>query len=164
MVAAVSVSVRAADPDPTRHAIERMLGDGQAEAARQRIEAVLKIKPDDPALRFLLGVALTESRREGEARTVYQQLIQDYPELPEPYNNLAVLQAANGEWDSARSLLEAALRNDPKYTAAHRNLGDVFVRLALREYEAAAVNAKADDVLARRLRLARELATVGSRQ
>lgn len=151
---------RAAPADPTRQAIERLIGDGQAEAARQRAEDALRAKPDDPGLRFLLGVALSDARRETEAKAVYQRLIEEYPELPEPYNNLAALYAAQGEWDGARTLLETALRNDPKYLTAQRNLGDVYVRLALRAYEAAG-SAAGDDALERRLRLARELAASG---
>ena len=41
---------------------------------------------------------------------------------------------------------------------AQRNLGDVYVRVALQSYETAAANRSADDALARRLKLTRELA------
>ncbi len=33
---------------------------------------------------------------------MFRGLIEDYPELPEPYNNLAVIYAQQGEYDSAR--------------------------------------------------------------
>lgn len=85
-------------------------------------------------------------------------MTEDFPELPEPYNNLAVLHAASGQIDRARELLETALRHDPSYFTAHENLGDIYVRLALRAYERAAAGARAEPNLQRKLRLARELA------
>ena len=39
----------------------------------------------------------------------FEQLTEDFPELPEPYNNLAVLYAADGQLDRARAALELAL-------------------------------------------------------
>ena len=100
---------------------------------------------------------LGDSRREPEARTEYERLTQDFPELPEPFNNLAVLQAAQGRLDQARDLLETALRNDPTYRTAHANLGDVYARLALRSYSTAASAPRVDDALANKLRMVREL-------
>jgi tetratricopeptide (TPR) repeat protein len=40
---------------------------------------------------------------------VFTKLTDDYPELPEPYNNLAVLYAAAGQYDKARAALEMAI-------------------------------------------------------
>jgi Flp pilus assembly protein TadD len=100
---------------------------------------------------------LGDSRRDTEARTEYEKLTQDFPELPEPFNNLAVIQAAQGRLDHARDLLETALRNDPTYRTAHANLGDVYARLALRSYTSAASAPRVDDGLVNKLRMAREL-------
>jgi Flp pilus assembly protein TadD len=86
-------------------------------------------------------------------------MIESFPDLPEPYNNLAVLQAAAGQLDRARALLEIALRMDPSYRTAHENLGDVFVRLAQRAYEAAS-GPRSEAALQTKLRLTRELANV----
>lgn len=113
-------------------------------------------------MRFLRAVMLSDAMRTGEARAEYERLTQDFPELPEPFNNLAVIVAAQGRLDRARELLELALRNDPHYIAAQANLGDVLIRLAVRSYEAAANAARDDDLLQRKLRLARELASGAS--
>jgi tetratricopeptide (TPR) repeat protein len=86
------------------------------------------------------------------------KLIEDFPDLPEPYNNLAVLQAAQGRVDSARELLETALRHDPGYALAYENLGDVFIRLAQRAFERAGGAGRNDENLQRKLRLTRDLA------
>jgi len=80
--------------------------------------------------------------------------------LPEPYNNLAVLLAAQGRIDRARDLLETALRHDPSYAVAHENLGDVFLRLAQREYERAVSAGRTDEGLQRKLKAARDLNSV----
>jgi tetratricopeptide (TPR) repeat protein len=64
-------------------------------------------------------------------------LTQDYPELPEPYNNLAVLYAGPGQYDKARVTLEMAIRTNPNYATAHENLGDIYVRLASQAYNKA---------------------------
>lgn len=144
-------------PDASRE-IERIFRAGDRTLAFQRIDQAIAAQPDNARLRFLRGVMLSETQREPEAMAVFERLTQDYPDLPEPYNNLAVLHAARGQLDSARELLETALRNDPAYLAARENLGDVFVRLALRAYEQASSGPRTDASLQRKLRLARELA------
>jgi Flp pilus assembly protein TadD len=149
----------AADPpvDPARD-IERLYRSGDAALATQRLDQALAAQPGSPRLRFLKGVMLSETRREAEAMDVFERLTQDHPDLPEPYNNLAVLHAARGQLDRARELLELALRHDPAYFAALENLGDVFARLAQRAYEKANANPQAEPSLQRKLRMARDLA------
>ncbi|OYU75027.1 MAG: hypothetical protein CFE45_33535, partial [Burkholderiales bacterium PBB5] len=80
------------------------------------------------------------------------------PDLPEPYNNLAVLHASAGRLERAREALDVALRLDPAYRTAHENLGDVLVRLAQRAYEAAAAGGQSEPALQAKLRLVRDLA------
>jgi Flp pilus assembly protein TadD len=154
----MAASVHAADPpaDPARD-IERLFRSGDAVLATQRLEAALASQPGSPRLLFLKGVILAETRREEEAMAVFERLTQDHPDLPEPYNNLAVLHAARGQLDRARELLELALRHDPGYFAAQENLGDVFARLAQRAYEKASANPQAEPSLQRKLRIARDL-------
>jgi len=154
-----AASLHAAEPaaDPARD-IERLYRSGDVALAAQRLEQALAAQPSSPRLRFLKGVMLSEARRDAEAIMVFERLTQDHPDLPEPYNNLAVLHAARGQLDRARELLELALRHDPGYFAAHENLGDVFARLAQRAYEKAGANPRAEPSLQRKLRLARDLA------
>jgi Flp pilus assembly protein TadD len=158
-VSLMAALVHAADPpaDPARD-IERLYRSGDAGLAAQRLDQALATQPGSPRLRFLKGVMLSEARREGEAMDVFERLTQDHPDLPEPYNNLAVLHAARGQLDRARELLELALRHDPGYFAAQENLGDVFARLAQRAYEKANANPQSEPSLQRKLRIARDLA------
>ena len=60
--------------------------------------------------RFLKGVILTEQNKTGEAIKVFTALTEDYPELPEPYNNLAVLYASQQQYDKSRQALELAIQ------------------------------------------------------
>lgn len=145
-----------ADDKPAA-AIERLYRSGQSAQAFQRLEKALTAQPRDPGLRFLRALMLVDAQRVPEARTEYERLTQDYPELPEPFNNLAVIYAGDGRLDLARQTLETALRNDPSYLVAHQNLGDVHARLALRAYAAAASAPRVEEPLQRKLKLAREL-------
>ena len=83
---------------------------------------------------------------------VFTALTEDLPSLPEPHNNLAVLQAANGQTRQARVSLEAAIRADPEYAVAHENLGDVHMRLALESYRNAATSGGDPDALAKKMK------------
>lgn len=99
-----------------------------------RADKYLATAPRDPQMRFLKAVALSESGKPAEAIALFTQLTQEYPELPEPYNNLAVLYASQNQLDKARIALEMAVRNNPSYATAHENLGDIYVRLANQAY------------------------------
>lgn len=99
--------------------------------------AGLQTAPDDARLRFIKGVALNQLRRLPEAEAMFVALIDEYPELPEPYNNLAVVRAAQGRLEEARDALEASIRAVPNYTVAHENLGDLYAQLAIRNWQQA---------------------------
>ena len=105
------------------------LGDALAKA-----DQYLAGKPRDPQMRFIKGVIQTEAGKPSDAITTFTQITQDYPELPEPYNNLAVLYAGQSQFDKARAALEMAIRTNPSYATAHENLGDVYAKLASQAY------------------------------
>ena len=111
---------------------------GDYAEALQRVNKFLTEHPKDAQARFLKAMTLTELKQRAEAIAVYTTITEDFPELPEPYNNLAVLYAAAGEYEKARGLLERAIHNDPKYAIAYENLGDVYAKLALTAYEKSA--------------------------
>ncbi|SCK52615.1 TPR repeat-containing protein [Variovorax sp. HW608] len=117
--------------------VNALLRQGKADEALVKADAYISGKPRDPQMRFLRGVILTEQGKQADAVTAFTQLTQDYPELPEPYNNLAALYAAQGQFDKARAALEMAVKLNPDYATAHENLGDVYVRLAAESYSRA---------------------------
>ena len=117
--------------------INKLFKQGKQEQALTRVDAYLVSKPKDAQARFLKGLILTEQNKTDEAIRVFSGLTEDYPELPEPYNNLAVLYASQGQYDKARISLEMAIRAHPNYATAHENLGDIYVKMASQSYDRA---------------------------
>jgi len=117
--------------------VNRLTQSGKLNDALVRADQFLGNKPRDPQMRFLKGVVQLDAGKRKEAITTFLQLTQDAPELPEPYNNLAVLYAADGQFDKARAVLESAIQINPDYATAHENLGDIYARMASNAYAAA---------------------------
>jgi tetratricopeptide (TPR) repeat protein len=105
--------------------------------AMVKVDSYLVANPRDPQMRFLKGVIQRNSGRHAEAINTFTKLTEDFPELPEPYNNLAVLYAGQNQFEKARTALEMAIRTNPSYATAHENLGGVFARLASQAYSSA---------------------------
>ena len=117
--------------------VSRLMRAGQYAEAMTKSEQYLAGKPKDPQMRFLKGVIQTETGKTNDAIATFTQITQDYPELPEPYNNMAVLYAGQSQFDKARAALEMAIRTNPSYATAHENLGDVYAKLASQAYSKA---------------------------
>ncbi len=141
--------------------VSQLLSAGRTSEALSRTDQLLASRPRDPQLRFLRGVILAESGRSGEALTVFIKLTEDYPELPEPYNNLAVLYANQNQFDKARNTLEMAIRTNPSYATAHENLGDIYARLASQAYSRALQLDSGNAAIQPKLALIRELFSFG---
>lgn len=114
--------------------IHQLLERGKTSEAAQRVQSYLKQNSTDVQMRFLQGVIATEQQKYDQAIQVFSALTQEYPNLPEPYNNLAVLYAAKGEERKATQVLEQAIRTNPSYATAHENLGDLYARMASDAY------------------------------
>src|SRR5208282_96650 len=135
----------------------RLIGEGEYAPALAKIDAVLATDAKNAQARFLKGVVQTDQAETDAAIATFQALNEDYPELPEPYNNLAVIWAKKGDYDKARKALEVALVTRPDYAIAHENLGDIYVRLAGAEYNRAIALDKTDKSAQSKLVLVREL-------
>ncbi len=133
---AFALPLAAAPADDLREA-QKLYGQGKLPAALEKIDAYLIAQPRDAQGRFLRGLVLTDQKRTPEAIEVFPGLTEDFPELAEPYNNLAVLYAAQGNYELARAVLEIAIQTHPGYTLAHENLGDIYAQLAARAYDRA---------------------------
>lgn len=114
--------------------VNQLLRQGKPADALVKADAYIAGKPRDPQMRFLRGVILTEQGNSAEATATFTKLTQDFPELPEPYNNLAALYAQQSKFDQARDALETAIKLNPSYATAYENLGDVYARLAAQSY------------------------------
>lgn len=117
--------------------VNTLVRAGQLTEAMAKADKYLAAKPRDPQMRFIKGVIQTEAGKPNDAITTFTKITQDYPELPEPYNNLAVLYAGQNQFDKARAALEMAIRTNPSYATAHENLGDVYAKLASQAYSKA---------------------------
>ena len=115
----------------------KLLKEGQHEQAPGRVNAYLSGEPQDAQARFRKGSILAGQGKADDAMRIFTELTEDYPGLPEPYNNLAVLYASQGQYDKARIALETALRTHPSYATAHENLGAIYAQLASQAYDRA---------------------------
>ena len=115
----------------------KLLRAGQHAQALERVDAILRNNPNEARARFLKGLVLTEQNKPADAIKIFTSLTEDFPELPEPYNNLAVLYASQGQYDRARTALEMAIRTHPSYATAHENLGDIYAKMASQAYDKA---------------------------
>jgi tetratricopeptide (TPR) repeat protein len=136
----------------------KFLKAGQHPQALERVNKALAAKPRDPQARFLKAVILTEQGNTKEAIDIFTRLTQDFPELPEPYNNLAVIYAAQGQYEKARAALEQSIRTHPSYATAYENLGDVYAKLASQAYDKALQLDKSNTGAQNKLALVREIA------
>jgi Flp pilus assembly protein TadD/ketosteroid isomerase-like protein len=143
--------------------VNRLLRSGQLAEALAKADQYLVGKARDPQMRFLKGVILTESGKTQDAIATFSKLTEDYPELPEPYNNLAVLYAGQSQFDKARAALEMAIRTNPSYATAHENLGDVYAKLASQAYSKALQLDGTNPAVAPKLSLIRNLFAADTR-
>jgi len=143
--------------------VSQLLQAGKFNEALVKADSFLVAKPHDPQMRFLKGVSQGYSGKTSDAINTFTKLTEDYPELPEPYNNLAVLYAGQNQFDKARAALEMAIRTNPSYATAHENLGDVYARLANQSYNKALQLDGANASVPPKLALIHELLSPGNK-
>ncbi len=137
--------------------VSQLVHAGKLSEAQAKADQYLSTKPRDPQMRFLKGVIQRDAGKTTDAIATFTRLTEDYPELPEPYNNLAVLYAGQSQFDKARTALEMAIRTNPSYATAHENLGDVYAKLASQAYNKALQLDGSNPAVAPKLALIREL-------
>jgi len=141
---------------------QALLNAGKASEALSKLDDQLSNNPQDAEARFVRGLVLIKLNRNKDAIRMFADLTRDYPSLPEPYNNLAALYAAQGDYIKARDALQAAVTKNPSYALANENLGDIYVTLASAAYnKAASLNSNNANVR-RKLSIVSQLASSGS--
>ena len=143
--------------------VQRLIKQGQYPQALEKVDAYLSSRPKDAQGRFLKGLIFTEMNKPADAIGVFTKLSEDYPELPEPYNNLAVLYAQQKQYDKARTALEMAIRTHPSYAIAYENLGDVYAKLASQAYDKALQLDNSNSTTQNKLALIRDLITTSGK-
>ncbi|MCK9379576.1 MAG: tetratricopeptide repeat protein [Sulfuritalea sp.] len=166
LTSAVSVALLALAPVVHADALQdisKQIKQGQYPQALEQVDKYLAGKPKDAQGRFLKGIVLTEMNKPNEAIAVFSKLTEDYPELPEPYNNLAVIYAQQKQYDKAKQALEMAIRTHPSYATAHENLGDIYARLASQAYDRALQIDSSNSSAQNKLALIRDLMSTAGR-
>ena len=165
LVFAVFVPLASAQTLPE---IQGLMKQGRLPQALEKVDAYIAAQPRDPQGPFTKGQILTDMGRVNDAIVVFTGLTETFPELPEPYNNLAVLYAGQRHYDQAQTALEMAIRVDPAYAVAYENLGDIYAKRASSAYDkaiqlnTAAKKARAKQTLADELvKLSTRPATTG---
>ena len=120
-----------ADEDLER-AVSLAAEERHAEAG-ELLGSFLNRNPGHPRGRLLHGILNARTGRVSDAIEIFRALLEDYPDMYEPYNNLAVLYAVQGRLDEARETLLAALERHPT-AVVYENLGDVYTDLARRAH------------------------------
>ncbi|NCW62729.1 MAG: tetratricopeptide repeat protein [Betaproteobacteria bacterium] len=117
--------------------LNKLIEDKDYLEAKKIVDQLIDSDNDNPQLLFINGVLLSELGQIDDAINVFVSLTKSHPALPEPYNNLAVLYAQNGDFDLAKIALEKSIKTHPSYATAHINLGDLYTRMASESYNQA---------------------------
>jgi tetratricopeptide (TPR) repeat protein len=144
--------------------VSQLVNAGKLAEALTRTEKYLGTQGKDTQMRFLKGVIQRDSGKTSEAIATFTKLTEDHPELPEPYNNLAVLYAGQNQFDKARAALEMAIRTNPSYATAHENLGDIYSKLASQAYNKALQLDTANQAVPPKLALIRKIFSTNASQ
>lgn len=151
--------VTAQTPDPSVDAHAPAPAPTTAvDPALQAVEARLAANPQDVEARFQRGVLLVKLGQSDAALQTFNELVRDFPALPEVHNNIAVIHAQRGDYEQARVSLLAAQKARPNFGPARENLADVYTALGLAEYAKAQALDSDNEVLARKLTVLTQLA------
>jgi tetratricopeptide (TPR) repeat protein len=136
LVVSASFTLSIAHADELKD-ISQLADQGQTAVAIDKVNAYIVANPKNAQALFMKGVLLAEQGRRDDAIKIFTEVTEKFPNLPEPYNNLAVLYADQGQFDKARKALETAIKTHPSYATAHENLGDIYARMASEAYDKA---------------------------
>ena len=131
--------------------IDASIAQKDWQASLTQLDARIASNPRDAQAKFKRATVLAHLNRDDEAITAFTELTQLYPELPEPYNNLAALYAKHGRYAEARAALETATKVNPGYGLAYENLGDLYLRMANEAYRRAQSLGKANATTTQRI-------------
>tara|TARA_B100000795_G_C22791512_1_gene437185 strand:- start:357 stop:1289 length:933 start_codon:yes stop_codon:yes gene_type:complete len=137
--------------------IKLLLKKGKYSYAETLVKNEINNNLNDPELLFYRGIIETNLGKNNKAIDTFRELTERFPELPEPFNNLAVLYAEKGQFRLAKEILEQAIKTNPSYLTAHINLGDIFTKMASEAYNKALEIDKTNNVAITKLSMITQL-------
>ena len=140
--------------------VAQLSREGKFVEALAKVEVYLSSRPKDAQMRLLKGLVQRDAGKPTDALMTFVRMTEDFPELPEPYNNLGVIYADQNQLDKARTAFEMALRTNPSYSTAHENLADVYGRLSSAAYNKALQIDLSNAAVAPKLALVRQIVTL----
>ena len=140
--------------------VAQLSREGKFVEALAKAEVYLSSRPKDAQMRLLKGLVQRDAGKPADAISTFTRMNEDFPEVPEPYNNLGVIYADQNQLDKARTAFEMALRTNPSYSTAHENLADVYGRLSSAAYNKALQIDLSNAAVAPKLALVRQIITL----
>ena len=140
--------------------VAQLSREGKFIEALAKADVYLSSRPKDAQMRLLKGLVQRDAGKPTDALMTFVRMTEDFPELPEPYNNLGVIYADQNQLDKARTAFEMALRTNPSYSTAHENLADVYGRLSSAAYNKALQIDLSNAAVAPKLALVRQIVTL----
>ena len=137
--------------------IKILLKNGKYSRAEKLVNESIIETPNNPEFLFYRGIIETNIGKNNEAIETFRNLTENFPELPEPFNNLAVLYAEKGQFKLAKDILERAIKTNPSYLTAHINLGDIYTKMASEAYNKALEIDKANNIAITKLSMITQL-------
>ena len=132
--------------NPAR-SVSQLISRGKYADAMNLADKELAVNRQNVNLRVLRGVIFMETKKNDEAKRVFEQLIREYPEIADSYNNLG----------RAQDLLERALMNNASSVTTYSNLGDIYAAKAADMYAKAARLAPKNGRLKEKAQIAQDL-------
>ncbi len=117
--------------------VDKLIGRADYQKALNLIAEGLKANPHSAQLRFQRCVVYERMGDRQKAKDGFERMIRTYPEIPEPYNNLAGIYSREGNLTRAEELLVKALALRPNFALAHMNLGNLYLAKAKNAYNSA---------------------------
>ena len=137
--------------------IKLLLKNGKYKIAENIINGAIEENLNNPEILFYKGIIETNLGKTNKAIDKFRGLTERFPELPEPFNNLAVLYAEKGQFRLAKEILEQAIKTNPSYLTAHINLGDIFTKMASEAYNKALEIDKSNNIAITKLSMITQL-------
>ena len=137
--------------------IKLLLKNGKYKIAENIINGAIEEDLNNPEILFYKGIIETNLGKTNQAIDTFRGLTERFPELPEPFNNLAVLYAEKGQFRLAKEILEQAIKTNPSYLTAHINLGDIFTKMASEAYNKALEIDKSNNIAITKLSMITQL-------